>query len=202
MPTNIVFSHMTIVFSFNDFSLFAILNSSIHSEWIKKYCCTIGASTRYIPSDGFQTFPMPSKIDLLEKTGLNYYNNRQFVLENRHESITQFYNRMHNPEEKSKDIIRLRELHKEMDILVAKAYEWDDLDLNHAFYETKQGLRYTISPEARDEVLDRLLELNHERYAEEIAQGLHDKKKKTKGKKKAAKPKTDDKKDSPQLSLF
>jgi hypothetical protein len=32
-------------------------------------------------------------------------------------------------------------------------------------------------------VLDRLLALNHERYAEEVRQGLHDKKAKGKGKK-------------------
>ena len=67
---------------------------------------------------------------------------------------------------------------------MAAAYGWDDLDLGHDFHETKQGVRFTISEEARREVLDRLLLLNHERYAEEVEQGLHDKKsKKGKGKK-------------------
>lgn len=37
-------------------------------------------------------------------------------------------------------------------------------------------MRFTVSPEAKDELLDRLLELNHERYAAEVAAGLHDKK--------------------------
>lgn len=65
--------------------------------------------------------------------------------------------------------------------------------LGHDFHNTKQGIRFTISETARREVLDRLLELNHQRYAEEVAQGLHDKKKakgkgqkKTKGKKAGA----------------
>ena len=40
-----------------------------------------------------------------------------------------------------------------------------------------RDLRYTIGPWAQREILDRLLELNHERYAEEVAKGLHDKKK-------------------------
>ena len=31
-------------------------------------------------------------------------------------------------------------------------------------------------PSARQEILDRLLELNHERYTAEVAAGLHDKK--------------------------
>ena len=59
---------------------------------------------------------------------------------------------------------------------MAAAYGWSDLDLGHGFHETKQGLRFTISEPARREVLARLLKLNHERYAEEVAQGLHEKK--------------------------
>jgi hypothetical protein len=65
---------------------------------------------------------------------------------------------------------------------VAAVYGWQDLELGHGFHETKQGLRYTICETARREVLDRLLRLNHERYAEEVAQGLHEKG--TKGSKK------------------
>ncbi|MGL6337998.1 MAG: hypothetical protein ACRC80_02530, partial [Waterburya sp.] len=66
---------------------------------------------------------------------------------------------------------------------------------NHGFHETKQGLRYSISEPIRREILDRLLQLNFDRYAEEVAQGLHDKKK-GKGKKKKAQTTTK------QASLF
>jgi hypothetical protein len=59
----------------------------------------------------------------------------------------------------------------------AAAYGWEDVDLDHGFHETKQGMRYTIRETARRELLDRLLALNHERYAEEAAAGLHEKKK-------------------------
>ena len=62
-----------------------------------------------------------------------------------------------------------------MDNAVAPAYGWTDLDLGHGFHQTKEGLRYTISEAARWEVLARLLKLNHERYAEEVAKGLHEK---------------------------
>ena len=50
---------------------------------------------------------------------------------------------------------------------------WTDLDIGHGFHETKQGARFTISEPARREVLQRLLKLNHERYAEEVQPGLH-----------------------------
>ena len=100
--------------------------------------------------------------------------------------LTKTYNRLHNPEESDPDVVRLRELHVELDHAVRDAYGWSDLELDHHHWETPQGMRFTVSPEAKDELLDRLLELNHERYAAEVAAGLHDKK----AKKAPAKPKT------------
>ncbi|MEM8832111.1 MAG: hypothetical protein AAGE96_22580 [Cyanobacteria bacterium P01_G01_bin.19] len=71
------------------------------------------------------------------------------------------------------------DMRRSQDLLVA---------VGDLFCETKQGLRYTISEPIRREILDRLLQLNFDRYAEEVAQGLHDKKK-GKSKKKKAKTK-------------
>ncbi len=73
--------------------------------------------------------------------------------------------------------------------------------LHHGFHETKQGLRFTISETARREVLDRLLELNHQRYAQEVAQGLHDQKK-AKGKTTQKQKVTGDDPQDEQISLF
>ena len=101
----------------------------------------------------------------------------------RQEGLTDTYNRFHDPNESSEDIQKLRQIHVEMDQAVAAAYGWTDLDLGHGFHDTKQGLRFTISEAARREVLARLLRLNHERYAEEVRQGLHEKKKTTAAKK-------------------
>lgn len=89
-------------------------------------------------------------------------------------------------------IKELRRLHVEMDQAVLEAYGWGDIALRHNFYEVdylpeNDRVRYTIHPEARKEVLKRLLELNHKIHAEEVAAGLWDKK--TTAKKKEAKPK-------------
>ena len=92
------------------------------------------------------------------------------------QGLTKTYNRFHDQGEASDDIATLRRLHVEMDQAVAAAYGWADLDLGHGFHQTKQGLRYTISEPARQEVLARLLRLNHERYEEEKRLGLHEKK--------------------------
>jgi hypothetical protein len=98
----------------------------------------------------------------------------------RQEGLTKTYNRFHDPDGSISDIQKLRDLHVEMDNAVAAAYGWSDLQLEHDFHETKQGVRFTISESARREVLARLLKLNHEHYAEEVAKEPHDKRGKAK----------------------
>ena len=123
----------------------------------------------------------------------------------RQEGLTATYNRFHNPAETAQDIAHLRRLHAEMDNAVAAAYGWSDLDLGHGFHPTAQGERYTISEPARREVLTRLLQLNHQRYEEDTAAGLHEKGKKStqKGKgEKGTKEKKAPKKNEGQLSLL
>jgi len=50
--------------------------------------------------------------------------------------------------------------------------------LGHAFHQTAQSVRLTISEAARREVLGRLLDLNHQHHAEEEAARFHGKKRK------------------------
>ncbi len=183
VPTGIVYSEATVVFASENYDFFVLLQSAMHTEWLTAYASSMRTDVRYTPSDCFETFPFPSDIFGLEDIGERYYAHRQGVMESRREGLTKTYNRFHDSDESAEDIERLRELHVEMDRAVAAAYGWGDLDLAHGFHETKQGVRFTIGEEARREVLDRLLLLNHERYDEEVEQGLHDKKAK-KGKKK------------------
>ncbi|MGZ0173919.1 MAG: hypothetical protein ACKVHE_30790 [Planctomycetales bacterium] len=112
--------------------------------------------------------------------------------------LTRTYNRLNDSDQQTDDIKNLRELHRQMDQRVAAEYGWDDIDLNHDFRPTKHGERFIVSEAARREVLHRLLTLNQERYAEEVKQGLHDKKKKGKAKAKTGLKK----KAAPQRSLF
>jgi methylase of polypeptide subunit release factors len=78
-------------------------------------------------------------------------------------------------------IIKLRELHVRMDEAVLEAYGWSDIQLRHDFYELdylpeNDRVRYTIHPDARREILKRLLELNHKIHEEEVTAGLWDSK--------------------------
>ncbi len=186
-----VFAHKLVVFPLAQFGAFSLIQSHLHYHWAWKYSSTMRKDINYSPSDCFETFPFPYDLSGSEDIGERYYMHRQGIMQSRQEGMTKTYNRLHDPDEASEDIERLRELHVEMDRAVADAYGWDDLDLGHGFHETKQGVRFTISEEARQEALDRLLLLNHERYAEEVEQGLHDKKAKKGKPKKRTKSKAD-----------
>ncbi len=171
-----VFDQKTVVIASQEFRDFALLCSHIHFWWVLTYGSSLRTDAVYTPSDCFETFPFPNSITEHDSIGECYHEHRQQIMLARQEGLTKTYNRFHDLHESSTDIQKLRELHVEMDIAVAAAYGWSDLDLDHGFHKTKQGLRYTISEPARLEVLARLLKLNHERYAEEVKQGLHEKK--------------------------
>jgi hypothetical protein len=185
VSTEILYSNaLTIVASEIDAD-FVILQSTFHDDWARLRGSTLETRMRYTASDCFETFPFPNRLQGLDDIGERYTAFRQSIMFTRQEGPTKTYNRFHDPYETAEDIMQLRELHKEMDEAVARAYSWEDLVLDHGFHETKLGLRYTVSEEARREVLGRLLQLNHERYAEEVKLGLHEKGGKSKGRKNA-----------------
>jgi hypothetical protein len=155
---------------------FAALSSSVHEVWAGLEASSLVTRFRYTPSRCFETFPFPSSYHGIDELSERYRNLRRDVMLDRNEGLTKIYEHFHCLGEESKDIQDLRALHRELDAAVTIAYGWGDLELSHGFYETKQGVRYTISETDRREVLDRLLQLNHERYAEEVRLGLHDKK--------------------------
>lgn len=177
VPTGWIYSNELYVIPNDSRSFFSCVQSTFHADWVIRNTSKLGSTIRYTTTDSFQTFPLCDLNSVeLAKCGTRYHDFRKEVMLGRTLGLTDMYNRFHEPDESSADIQTLRDLHVEMDYAVATAYGWDDLDLGHGFHETKQGIRFTISEPARREVLQRLLKLNHERYAEEVKQGLHKKK--------------------------
>ena len=106
------------------------------------------------------------------------------------EGLTKTYNRFHDPDERSPDIHKLRELHAAMDWAVLDAYGWTDLKPTCEFLldygddedqelatselptcRRRKPWRYRWPDDFRDEVLARLLELNRQRAEEERLSG-------------------------------
>ncbi|MBI3817447.1 MAG: restriction endonuclease [Planctomycetes bacterium] len=188
-----LFAHGIKLFLDDRPALFAVLQSTLHAEWAFATASKLGGSVRYSTSVCFDTYPFPSDLGdgcRLDEIGRRYEKKRDTISEDSRCGVHEVYGRFHSRGGESKDIAQLRSLHMEMDSAVAAAYGWNDIKLDHDFHPTKQGIRFTISEAARRIVLDKLLKLNHERYAEEVKQGLHEKKA-GKGKGRVAKSKAE-----------
>nr|MBC8246379.1 TetR family transcriptional regulator [Deltaproteobacteria bacterium] len=195
-----IFSEQTVVFKGGLFE-FGVMQSTIHELWAVRYSTSKGSSTLvYSPTSCLVTFPFPRTNGSILSNASEYYEYRKSVMVESKIGLTSVYNQFHSPDEASDPMQKLRDMHTKLDLAVAAAYDWDDFDLDHGFHETMQGIRFTISEEARREVLQRLLKLNHERYEEEVAQGLHDKKKKKTST--PRKKKTSPAKDDGNMDLF
>lgn len=169
------------VFAYDDDFHFGVLTSSLHWWWAVARASTMRTDLRYTPTDCFETFPQPSYDTGVQAAGRALNEHRGALMIRNDEGLTKTYNRVHNPDDDSPGIAELRKLHVALDLAVGNSYGWSDLDIAHSFHDTPQGRRFTLGPVARTEVLDRLLKLNHERYAEEIAAGLHERRKVAKG---------------------
>lgn len=235
--TDLVFTDALFVYVNDLFSKFAIVQSSIHNEWARKYSGSLKLDLRYSPSDCFVNFPFPQDLPVemeaaLERLGQEYHEFRHQLMLEIQFGLTKTYNQFHNPllreippEDKEKisslppkdsqkkfgketvilwnhlkktegtcdfneavnKIFQLRKLHRQMDEAVLNAYGWYEdskygpkINLDHDFYEVdylpeNDRIRYTISPQARKEILKRLLLLNHKVHEQESQRDLNKK---------------------------
>jgi len=185
------------IFAVSDDVDFSILQSTIHNYWARKYCSHLELRLKYSPTNGYENFPIPNlnntdKIEL-KLAGKNYLSLRVALMLKFQIGLTKLYNLFHSPPinlkksngrelmiDQYSDVDSLRSMRVKIDNILLKSYGWSDINFAHDFYEVdylpeNDNIRFTISPEARKEVLKRLLELNHKLHAEEVKAGLWDK---------------------------
>jgi Eco57I restriction-modification methylase/restriction-modification enzyme MmeI-like protein len=176
VATGHVMSDQTVVFAIDDTGILAVLSSAPHYWWAIERASTLETRIRYTPSDVFETLPLPSVTTEMRGGGDRLDTFRRNLMLARQAGLTATYNLVHDPRCADADITELRGIHRRIDEAVVGAYRWTDLlasGLDHGFHDTRQGTRYTIGPAVRQEILDRLLELNHARHAAEQAAGHH-----------------------------
>ena len=161
VPSDSIFVAPLVVFFFDSYGYFGVLQSSIHKSWVENVS-SMRNDIRYAPSDCFETFPFPPDVDALRNVGEKYYAIRDNLMLKSKKGMTETYNVFHDKNTNSKDIENLRQAEVELDMATLKSYGWDDILLNHDFYDGEKGVRFTICNEARNEILARLLHLNNE----------------------------------------
>jgi restriction-modification enzyme MmeI-like protein len=165
--------HMVIGFAFDDAYVLGVLSSRIHCQWALRAGGWLGMGNdpRYSKSKIFDTFPFPATAESLKikirdvAEELDAFR-KQRQKEHPSLTLTQMYNVLQklkatgvgqsedalSPEEediREKGLILiLKELHEKIDRLVLDAYGW-------------------LEPLSDEEILEKLVALNHERAAEE-----------------------------------
>jgi hypothetical protein len=195
VATNQVLTHRLAVFAVRTGSHLSMLSSAMNQHWAVVYSSTLETRLNYSPSDAFDTFPQPYLTKKMDSAGDSLDAFRRSIMQRRLVGLTTLYNLVHDEAVQDEDIVRLREIHTEIDEAVREAYvldeerepgireyearvasaplpSWREIELGHGFHETRQGVRFTISPQARIDVLDKLLALNHYRHEQEERQGL------------------------------
>ncbi|MFE5022001.1 Eco57I restriction-modification methylase domain-containing protein [Streptomyces sp. NPDC056656] len=192
VPTGPVFAHKLGVFASSDFAMLTILSSAPHYWWALDRSSTMKADLNYSPTDVFETLVRPPLNDTIRTAGTTLDAQRRDLMRARNIGLTATYNLVHDAACQDPDIVELRRIHTEIDRATIEAYGWHDLlddtgatppadpthqtvPLDHGFHDTDQGPRYTIGLLARTEIIDRLRQLNHQAYADEVFLGLHKK---------------------------
>lgn len=220
IPTNWIASHPQNVFATNRWDLYAVVQSTLHEVWARKYSGALKQDLRYSPSKCFDTFPFPEGLwrvanPDLAALGERYHEHRRALMLHLWLGLTDIYNLFHDrdltpeivamkskkPDESEagyQSILELRALHKQLDEAILAAYGWsNEVSLGHDFHEVEtlpenDRVRYTISPAARKEILNRLLAENHARAtAEAEARAITAAAKPKRGRKKATPPKVE-----------
>lgn len=158
------FSEKVQVFVGLSYAQQAVISSSCHQLWAIKHGTTMRTDPTYLISDVFETLPRPADSERMSKLGEQLDGDRREIMLRRQLGLTALYNLVNSPDvQGDADVDLIRSIHVQIDEAVMAAYGWTDIPLQHGFHTYRQMERWTVSPAARVEILDRLLEENHRR---------------------------------------
>lgn len=172
VPTGPIFNEKLVVFATDNFATQAVLSSNFHQMWAIQNGTTMRVDPTYAPDRCFAALPLPRATALLTEVGQTFDIALREIIHRRKLGVTKFYNLVNEPkiyDSSDPDVARIRRIHVDLDMAVRDAYGWSDISLDHGFHSYRKMERWTVSPSARVEILDRLLEENHRRAALEEA---------------------------------
>lgn len=182
IPNKYIASDATNVFAIDGFSIFSVLQSNFHIPYAWEHSSKLKGDLRYSPSDCFETFPLPDLLEYrkeIEDAGKKYHALRSEIMKSKRIGLTALYTLYHDHNIREEKVDEMRQLKIDMDKLIAKTYEWADIEYKHGFYEVpylpdNDNVRFTVCEIARRELLNRFSELNRMRYEQEVRAGLHE----------------------------
>ncbi|MGA5766541.1 Eco57I restriction-modification methylase domain-containing protein [Streptomyces pseudogriseolus] len=168
VPNHSVFDQKLVVFPTDNYAELAFRSSEFQYWWTVEHGPKRTADLVYTPTTCCSPLPVPEFNEELKALGLELENSQLAT----GLSLTPLSQRIHTRDDSSADVVALRDIHRRIDQCLLNSYGWP-INLEYGFHETRRGTRHTMSPAAQTEILDRLLELNHAKYEEEVQKGLH-----------------------------
>ncbi len=154
---------------------FGVLQSVAFLDWAFSTSRRRGAGIEFSSRASIDTFPPPVRTDDVASNGETLSVIRSAVMQDRGISLTELLNLQDEPSCIDEDIERVRNAQVELDAAMFSAYGWD-ISPEREFRETDVGMQFCLPLAETQRVVMNLLGLNSDRYAEEAAAGLHDRK--------------------------
>lgn len=151
-----------ILFGTDSLDHFGVLSSAVHFAWFEETRTPRGATSSYTVTRVLRPFPFPAESAGVAGAAQEFDDVRLTALE-KYVSVTKLYNAFDDPAESDPLVVALRDAQARLDVEVCRAYGWEDLGLDHGFFEFSAGKHYTVSPEVRAKMRRRLLDLNKAR---------------------------------------
>jgi hypothetical protein len=103
VPSDWIVSHPQNVLATDRWDFFAVVQSTIHEVWARRYSGNLGLTLRYSPSKCFETFAFPegqwqAPNPALAAIGEQYHEHRRALMLRLWLGLTDIYNLFHNPE--------------------------------------------------------------------------------------------------------
>ncbi|NQW46419.1 MAG: N-6 DNA methylase, partial [Planctomycetes bacterium] len=101
--TRCIFTHAIFVFTTDRWDQLAVVQSTLHEVWARKYSGSLETRLRYSPSDCFETFPFPEGLWHIPSAGLadigeRYHEHRRQLMLSLWLGLTDAYNLFHSRE--------------------------------------------------------------------------------------------------------
>ena len=166
-----LFEHV-IIFATDSLTHFGVLSSGAHFAWFEETRTPRGATSSYTVSRVLRPFPFPGEsVDVA--AAAEAFDGVRLKALDKYVSVTKLYNAFDDHAEVDPLVVALRDAQVRLDQAVCRAYGWDDLQLDHGFFDFSAGKHFTVSPENRATMRSRLLAENVRRIRAAGGDGLN-----------------------------
>ena len=164
-----VFANSLVILPFDQYSIFACLESSLHKIWSDLLATRLGSTMRYSPLECFQTYPLPfslakekgsivfnhQKNSALEEAGAKFHDLRSAAMLSKKIGLTAIANSLNDPGSMGSWVVELRQAKSAIDNAVLDAYNWSDLQAGYGY---SLDMPLDLDPDARlpEELQDRI----------------------------------------------